>query len=82
MTKVQEDQFEVRENSVVHRPTGAEFTAYPGHPEFQYMNWGRAGEVLPNGDDFDRDEVEKVAAKLLASRPSLSSRPCFDDDDA
>jgi hypothetical protein len=71
MTLVTEDQFDIEENSVVHRPTNARFSACPGRPEGRLANWGHAGAELPNGDDFDRDDVARVALKLLATRPSL-----------
>jgi hypothetical protein len=71
MTAVREDQFDVEENTAVHLPTGAEFWAYPGTEQGHCVRWGDAGAVLPNGDDYARDEVAKVALKLLASRSNL-----------
>jgi hypothetical protein len=70
MTVVREHHFDVEENSVMHLPTGAEFWAYPG-TEQGIASGGDAGAVLPNGDDFARDEVARVALKLLASRSNL-----------
>ncbi len=65
---VREDQFEVSGDQVVHLPTRAKWTAYPGQREPHIKNLGRLGGVLPNGDDFRVDEVERVALKLLAER--------------
>jgi hypothetical protein len=73
MTLVTEDQFDIEENSVVHRPTNARFSAYPGRPEGHLVNWGITGSVLPNGDDFDREDVANLALELLRTRPSLFS---------
>jgi len=50
-TSVQREQFEVKENEVVHEPTGASFIAYPGVAEPHSVNRGRCGDVLPNGDE-------------------------------
>jgi hypothetical protein len=52
MTLVTEDQFDIEENSVLHKPTNARFSAYPGRPEGHLVNWGHAGSALPNGDNF------------------------------
>jgi hypothetical protein len=71
MTEVREDQFEIAQDRVVHRPTSAEFRAYPGAAEIHGWVWGRSGEVLPNGDCFDGGEIFRTAVKLLAERPSL-----------
>jgi hypothetical protein len=68
-TKVTRDQFEVSPNKVHHNPTGAEFTSRPGRDkEIAYANWSRCGDVLPNGEDYSRDEVGKMAATLMAEQ--------------
>lgn len=67
-TKVLDDQFEIRENEVIHRPTNARWSAYPGRPEANIRSLGMLGSVLPNGDDYRQDEVERVALRLLAAR--------------
>lgn len=68
-TRVTEDQFQVDENEVTHTPTSARWTAYPGRPEPHRYSEGMLGSVLPNGDDYWRDDVERIALKLLAARP-------------
>lgn len=65
---IREDQFEVLGDQVVHLPTGARWSAYPGQREPHIRNLGRLGSVLPNGEDFREDEVERVALRLLAER--------------
>jgi hypothetical protein len=68
-TKVTRDQFEVSRNEIRHKPTGAAFTSYPGRDkEISHINWGRCGDVLPNGDDYSRNEVGKIAAMLMAEQ--------------
>jgi hypothetical protein len=62
-TKVTPDQFEWDENALRHKPTGARFSWYPsGAPSS--VNWGRAGDVLLTGEDFDRDEIRAAAMKI------------------
>jgi hypothetical protein len=63
------EEFELSENEVVHTPTNATWTAYPGRPEPHLYRASMLGSVLPNGDDYREDEVTAIALKLLAERP-------------
>jgi hypothetical protein len=63
------EEFEVRENEVIHKPTNATWTAYPGRPEPRSYRRSMLGSVLPNGDDYREHEVTAMAIKLLAERP-------------
>jgi hypothetical protein len=67
-TRAAESQFEVSENEVEHKPTGARWTAFPGRPEAHLRSLSMLGSVLPNGDDYRLDDVEPVALRLLAAR--------------
>ncbi len=69
-----EDEFEIEENSVIHRPLNATFYAYPGRPEIHRYIVGHLGSVLPNGDDYDEDSVWRIARKLIAERPTAKLR--------
>jgi hypothetical protein len=60
-TKVVREQFLMSENEIVHMPTGARFNAYPGIAEPHSVKWGRAGDVLPNGEDFSRGAIQAMA---------------------
>lgn len=53
-TTVSRDQFEWEGDRLVHQPTGAWFAwAYPNSESASITtNWGTAGDVLDNGDDF------------------------------
>ena len=67
MTDVSEDQFEFESDVLVgdvlvHLPTGARF-ATSG-----WMQWGDADNVLPDGLRFDREELSRVAARILGRR--------------
>jgi hypothetical protein len=60
MSKVTRDQFEVDGLVVRHMPTGARFS-YGS----DVIEWGRAGETLPDGSRYSRDEVLLVALEIL-----------------
>ena len=62
------DQFEVRENEVIHKPTGAVWMASPGDPEPSHHRQAQLGSVLPNGDDYRTHEVAEMARQLLRER--------------
>ena len=62
------EQFEVKDNEVIHTPTNATWTAYAGHPEPHLYRRSSLGSVLQNGDDYREDEVTEMAKKLLADR--------------
>jgi hypothetical protein len=66
--KVTREQFEVRENEVVHKPTGATFGARPDEGKPSDINSGLAGGHVAIGKDFDVKEIERVAEQLLAER--------------
>lgn len=61
------DQFEWIDEWIVHKPTGARFKwAYPKSQSNDILaNWGSAGDVLPNGDDYEKDEIARMAQVLL-----------------
>jgi hypothetical protein len=65
-TGVEESQFEFTEAGVRHKPTGAFFAVDPGQAVPKRVDWARAGEVLENGDYFDRAEIKLIAEILLA----------------
>jgi hypothetical protein len=62
-TRVAESQYEATESEVVHTPTGARFTWYPGATQDHYNRFdvGQLGSVLPNGEDYDPGEVKAGA---------------------
>lgn len=73
MTEVLRDQFEkLSDLQVRHIPTGATFSTYrydkPSREKIGsslMVNWGRAGDRLDNGDEYERDAVGSVAVDLL-----------------
>jgi len=56
------DQFEIRDNEVIHTPTGARFTKYPNETELRHIYWGRAAEHL----EFRKLDIFEMAKTLLA----------------
>jgi hypothetical protein len=62
-------QFEVGKNKIVHKPTKAAFAFDTGHTIFKSVDWGRAGEQLPTGLDYRKDDVMRVAQQLLNKLP-------------
>jgi hypothetical protein len=69
-TPVSRDQFEWEDNRLVHKPTNARFAwSYPnGESESYTLNWGSAGDRLSNGEDYDREDVVRVAKELLLAK--------------
>lgn len=62
------EEFDIEENLVTHRPTKATFRrSYPSQPLSTDMmiNYGLAGSVLENGDDYDREDIRVMAVRLL-----------------
>lgn len=69
--KPTEAEFVVLDDEVKHIPTGAIWSAYPGHREASHYRPVMLGSVLPNGDDYRPDEVKVIALHLLANRPGV-----------
>jgi hypothetical protein len=63
------NQFQVGKNKIVHKPTKATFSFDTGDNDFKSVNWGRAGEDLPTGEDYRQDDVMRVARQLLVKLP-------------
>jgi hypothetical protein len=65
------EQFQWIDNKLVHNQTGAQFSwSYPKQPLSTDMriNWKNAGNVLPNGDHYDREDIRRVALELLSEK--------------
>ena len=69
-TKVNSDQFEWIGGRLVHHQTGAWFEwRYPNSQSKEVtINWAAAGDLLPNGDDYERDEIALMALELLEAQ--------------
>ncbi len=60
MTEVLDSDFEWHDGKLVHMPTGAVFT-----PGSDWVNWGRAGEVLDDGREYDMGELLSAALRMI-----------------
>jgi hypothetical protein len=60
------EQFEIRDNSITHKPTGWRFTAYQDSPTDGTVIRGRLGNKLEAEEDFRPHEVEEMARRLWA----------------
>jgi hypothetical protein len=65
---VDDSQFELDPHGLMHIPTGAFFSVDPGEVTPKSVNWSRAGDVLDNGDDYDKAEIKMIAEIILAKR--------------
>jgi hypothetical protein len=73
-TPVQPDQFEISTQGITHKPTGANFTPYPGQPLSGHNDDGRLGDVLPNDDDYRTDQVKSMMQQLWADYVSKNPK--------
>ena len=62
------EEFDISPTGVIHRPTGATWTAYRDSIFAHMYTRSMLGSVLPNGDDYKEAEVEAMAKQLLARR--------------
>jgi hypothetical protein len=48
------EEFDIQENKLIHRPTGATFSRYPGPTESREMTVKRkrAGDGMPDGEEY------------------------------
>jgi hypothetical protein len=70
-TSVRRDQFDIRGNTIIHAPTGAEFTANSTSRD-SFLIWtGELDRALPSGDRYSYAEV-------LAMMKSLWSDGAFE----
>lgn len=59
-----EEEFEILKSGVRHKPTEAEFSAYPGKPLQKIELTGRLGSILDDGRDYRQSDVEEMAQRI------------------
>jgi hypothetical protein len=69
-TPVVPNQFAVGKNKIVHKPTNATFSFNLGDTVFKSINWGHLGEQLKTGQNYNKDNVMRVAQQLLSKLPT------------
>jgi len=71
-TKVTRDQFEVRDDLIVHTPTGAEFTPHSKREESLLVWTGEIGRRLSSGAIYQYDDVLAVMKTVWRERSKIS----------
>jgi hypothetical protein len=63
---VRRDQFNISPQGIVHEPTDAAFTPYPGDPYSGILRMGQLCNKHPNEIGFNSDDVERIMRELWA----------------
>jgi hypothetical protein len=75
---VRRDQFSITPQGIVHRPTDAAFTPYPGHSFSGIERSGQLNNKCPNGNSFSTEDVWRMMRELwseyVAANPQLFDR--------
>lgn len=61
---VRRDQFNITPQGIVHKPTEAAFTPYPGAPNSGITRLGQLGNKHPNGNSFRPEDVQRMMWEL------------------
>ena len=61
---VRRDQFSISPQGIVHKPTDAAFTPYPGDPYSGTERLGNLNNKHPNGHSFNKDDVLRMMREL------------------
>ena len=61
---VRRDQFSISPQGIVHKPTDAAFTPYPGDPYSGMERLGTLNNKHPNGHNFSSDDVLRMMREL------------------
>jgi hypothetical protein len=62
---VRRDQFNITPQGIVHKPTDAAFTPYPGDPYSGIARLGQLGSKPPNnGNGFRPEDVQRMMREL------------------
>ena len=61
---VRRDQFNITPQGIVHKPTDAAFTPYPGDPYSGITRVGQLSSKHPNGSGFRPDDVQQMMWEL------------------
>ena len=61
---VRRDQFNITPQGIVHKPTDAAFTPYPGDPYSGITRLGHLGNKHPNENGFNPEDVRRMMWEL------------------
>jgi hypothetical protein len=67
--QVTRDQFEIKDEAIIHTPTGAEFTPVLGHADSVLIWTGEISNGLSSGDIYQYAEVMVMMKKLWRELP-------------
>jgi hypothetical protein len=67
-TEVTLDEFEVRDDLVIHTPTGAEFTPHPEKEDSVLVWTGEIGRKLSSGEFYQYGDVLAVMKAIWRER--------------
>jgi hypothetical protein len=72
---VRRDQFNITPQGIVHKPTDAAFTPYPGDPHSGIMRLGQLGNRNANGNEYNSEDVQRMLRELweeyIAANPAM-----------
>jgi hypothetical protein len=75
---VRRDQFNISPQGIVHKPTDAAFTPYPGDPVSGTTHLGTLLNQKPSGSDYSADDVQRIMRELwaeyVAANPKMFKR--------
>jgi len=56
---VRRDQFNITREGIVHKPTDAAFTPFPGNPHSGITRLGQLSNINPSGPGFSPEDVQR-----------------------
>jgi hypothetical protein len=74
---VTRDQFNISPQGIVHKPTDAAFTPYPGDPLSGVMRLGTLGNQQSDGNGYRADDVQRIMRELWAEYVATADRQLF-----
>ena len=77
---VRRDQFNITPQGIVHKPTDAAFTPYPGDPYSGITRLGQLSNKHPNRNSFRSEDVQRMMWELwveyVTSNPQVELGRC------
>jgi hypothetical protein len=70
---VRRDQFNITAQGVIHKPTDAAFIPNTGDPCSGVVRLGQLRAQLPNGEEYNAQDVERMLKELWAEFVAANS---------
>ena len=74
---VTRDQFNISPQGIVHKPTDAAFTPYPGDPLAGTVRLGTLGNQQPKENDYNADDVQRIMRELWTEYVATANSELF-----